>query len=79
MTAAEKIRHRPLVEAVKLLAYRNAMQADPLLLLFLQNLTESFEQERVLRVSLQQDVESAWRAHGRLQARVNRLEGRHES
>ena len=73
MEKSEKIRHRPLVEAVKLLAYETSMQNNPLLLLFLQNFVESFETQRVVLGSLQKDVEDLWRRCGQFGRTIEKL------
>ena len=79
MEKSEKVRRGPLREAVKLLAYRNAMQSDPLLLLFLQNVADTMNTHRVVVSSLQKTVSDVYAALGRVTARVNAMEDRDES
>jgi hypothetical protein len=78
MELSEKIRHRPLSEACTLLAYRNAMQNDPLLLLFLQNVTECMDRQTTALSSLQKDVDDLWTRCGQMARTIEKVRVQHE-
>jgi hypothetical protein len=66
MTRFNKIRHHCLREAVAQLSYEPAMQAQPFLLAFLQNLVECINQDAIAHKQLESEVRV-------LRERLNRL------